>query len=193
MPASSLSPWMQFKTKWENCSQCPLCETRRNIVLAKGKIPCDVLFVGEAPGQSEDVLGVPFVGPAGHLLDRQIAEALENSGKTELRLAFTNLVCCIPKEEGVKVGEPPEESIEACEPRLIEFMCLCKPRLVVCVGDLPEKHLPDFETTGGSRFQQNFASCKITHPAAILRAEIVRQSLMDQRVVVILENAFRDL
>lgn len=184
MPKSSLSPWGQFVEKWQDCSQCPLCETRRNIVLAKGKIPCDVLFVGEAPGQSEDVLGMPFVGPAGHLLDRQIAEALENSGKTELRLAFTNLVCCIPKEDGVKVGEPPKESIEACETRLIEFIYLCQPRLLVCVGDLPEKY-----AGWGSP-----AECiKITHPAAILRAEIVRQSLMDQRVVVILENAFRDL
>lgn len=193
MPASSLSPWEAFKAKWRNCSQCELCNVRRNIVLAKGKIPCDVLFVGEAPGQSEDVLGIPFVGPAGHLLDSQIREALENSGKTELRLAYTNLVCCIPKEGGQKVGEPPKESIQSCEPRLVEFMSICKPRLVVCVGDLAEKYLPDFETTGGSRFRQNFVMVSITHPAAILRAEIVRKPLMEQKVIVTLECAFRDL
>ena len=190
MPASSLSPWQQFKTKWESCSQCPLCEVRRHVVLARGNVPCDILFVGEAPGQSEDVLGVPFVGPAGHLLDKQVEEALLNSGAVELRLAFTNLVCCIPKESrgGQKVPEPSKEYIGACAPRLDEFMCLCKPKLTVAVGDLAEEYLAEL------------ADVKITHPAAILRAMsgkesggIVRQALMDQRVVVILENAFRDL
>jgi DNA polymerase len=187
MPAYSLSPWGRFVARWENCSQCPLHEVRRHIVLARGRIPCDVLFVGEAPGSSEDVLGVPFVGPAGKLLDRQIAEALENSGKQELRIAFTNLVCCIPKEGkgGSKTGEPSKESIEACDTRLTEMIELCQPRIIVCVGDLSAKWLKDVFP--------DITKISITHPAAILRAEIVRQSLMDQRVVVVIESAFRDL
>lgn len=186
MPASSLSPWEQFKTKWESCTQCELCEVRRNVVLARGNVPCDVLLVGEAPGQSEDVLGQPFVGPAGHLLDKQIEEALANSGATELRIAFTNLVCCIPKESrgGQKVSEPSKECIEACERRLIDFIHLCQPKLIVCVGELAERY---------ASWGSSAVVTQITHPAAILRAELVRQSLMYQRVVVILENAFRDL
>lgn len=186
MPASNLSPWKHFVTKWQNCTACELCNVRRNIVLAKGKIPCDVLFVGEAPGQSEDIHGMPFVGPAGHMLDDQIAEALVNAGNPELRLAFTNLVCCIPKEGGQKTGEPPKESIEACEPRLIEFIQLCKPRLIVCVGDLAEKYAYD-------NWEHESTMVSVTHPAAILRAEYVRKALMFQKVVVTLENEFRDL
>lgn len=185
MPASSLSPWQCFKTKWQNCSQCKLCEVRRNIVLAKGKIPCDVLFIGEAPGQSEDVCSIPFVGPAGHLLDQQIAEALRNVGNPELRLAFTNLVCCIPKEGGTKTGEPDKECIKACQPRLIEFVCLCNPRLIIKVGDLAVKWMEDL-------FEQ-IEQASITHPAAILRAEIVRKPLMEQKVIVTLECVFREL
>lgn len=181
MPVSSLSPWEHFVTKWQNCTACELCNVRRNIVLAKGKIPCDVLFVGEAPGQSEDIHGIPFVGPAGHMLDDQIKEALVNAGSPELRIAFTNLICCIPKEGGQKTGEPPKESVEACAPRLDEFMCLCKPRLTVAVGDLAEKYLGVL------------VDVSITHPAAILRAEYVRKALMFQKVVVTLENEFRDL
>lgn len=184
MPASSLSPWEAFKAKWRNCSQCELCNVRRNIVLAKGKIPCDVLFVGEAPGQSEDVLGLPFIGPAGHLLDSQIREVLENSGRTELRLAFTNLVCCIPKEGSQKTGEPSKECIAACEPRLIHFIEICHPRLIVCVGDLAVKY---------AGWGSSAEVINITHPAAILRAEIVRKPLMEQKVIVTLECAFRDL
>jgi len=173
--------WKRFKAKWENCAGCELCNVRKNIVLARGKIPCDVLFVGEAPGASEDAIGLPFIGPAGKLLDEQIKEALENSGRTELRIAFTNLVCCIPKENGTKTGEPNKEHIDACSERLTEFMVLCDPRLIVAVGDLSKKWLGDK------------SEVHITHPAAILRAEIVRQALMRQRVVVTLENAFREI
>ncbi len=187
MPVSSLSPWEHFVTKWQNCTACELCNVRRNIVLAKGKIPCDVLFVGEAPGQSEDIHGIPFVGPAGHMLDDQIKEALVNAGSPELRIAFTNLICCIPKEGGQKTGEPPKESIEACKPRLVEFIKLCKPRLIVCVGDLAEKHL---DIPEGIPIPMIVS---VTHPAAILRAEYVRKALMFQKVVVTLENEFRDL
>jgi uracil-DNA glycosylase len=155
-------------------------------VLARGNVPADILFIGEAPGQSEDVLGQPFVGPAGKLLDRQIAEAFGNCPGLDLRLCFTNLVCCIPKDEtNKKVGEPDKESIEACSARLDEMLVLCRPKLVVAVGDLADKWLVG---DGGV-----LNKVKITHPAAILRAEIVRQSLMNQKVIVILENAFRDL
>lgn len=184
MPSlQTLSPWKQFKLKWQNCSQCKLCQVRKNIVLARGNVPCDVLFIGEAPGASEDALGKPFIGPAGKLLDQQVEEAARNSGM-DLTFCFTNLVCCIPKEGGVKIGEPDKECITACDQRLCEFIKLCNPRLIVCVGDLAEKW-------AGWEFDGTIT--KITHPAAILRAEVVRQSLMYTKCVVILENAFRDL
>lgn len=78
--------------RWKHCTLCPLHKVRRQVVLARGKLPADVLMVGEAPGLSEDVLGAPFTGPAGQLLDRIItATELEN-----YRIAFTNLVGCIP-------------------------------------------------------------------------------------------------
>ena len=179
------SPWQQFKQQWQDCCRCRYCATRKNIVLARGSVPCDVLFIGEAPGASEDAIGQPFIGPAGKLLDRLIEEALENAyGDPELRppIAFTNLVCCIPKEGMQKIGEPEEASIEACEDRLNAFVELCQPKLIVHVGDLAEKFGPEIENT-----------VQITHPAAILRAELVRQDLMCTKVIVILENAFREL
>jgi uracil-DNA glycosylase len=182
------SRWQLFRERWKDCSLCSLCEVRKNVVMCRGSIPCEALFIGEAPGASEDVIGRPFVGPAGKLLDEQIAEALRNSGKHELRLCYTNLVCCIPKEEGKKIGEPPKWAIEACEPRLTEFIALCKPRLIVAVGDLADKCLKGVDETGVVDLY-----VQIVHPAAVLRAEIVRQALMNQRAVVILENAFAEL
>lgn len=174
------TPWEQFRDKWKDCSLCHLCGVRHNVVLCKGAIPCDILFVGEGPGTSEDAIGKPFIGPAGKLLEKQIGEAQRNA-ECDFRFCFTNLVCCIPKERGKKVGEPPKACIEACSTRLEEFLELCKPRAIISVGDLSETYL-------GERSYE-----KITHPAAILRAEIVRQELMYHKVVVVLENVFRDL
>lgn len=187
MPAfKAKSPWQEHRDKWKNCTLCPLHQVRHNIVLAKGKLPCEVLFIGEAPGASEDATGIPFVGPAGHLLEDQIREAIENSGRTELRLGFTNLVCCIPKEDGRKTGEPSKESIITCSRRLDEFIAfVAKPRAIVAVGDLPAKYLLD-----------ELVDVKITHPARILRMKQdnpVRVSLEYNKCVVILENLFREV
>ena len=194
------SPWQQFKQKWQDCSRCSLCESRFNIVLCRGNIPCDVLFIGEAPGPSEDAVGQPFVGPAGKLLDKQIKEALSNCPGADLRMCYTNLVCCIPKEGAgkAKFKEPPKEAIEACSARLNEFVNLCEPSAIVLVGDLAEKHIQGQAQFGG-KYEPNTPGwsgriidfVKITHPAAIIRAEVVRQELMYHKSVVILENLFQ--
>jgi uracil-DNA glycosylase len=68
--------WSAHVDDWKDCTRCPLHTVRSNVVLARGSIPCDILFVGEAPGRSEDALGKPFVGPAGILLDEMIEDAL---------------------------------------------------------------------------------------------------------------------
>lgn len=199
--------------KWKDCNLCPLCETRNKVVLARGQIPCDVLMVGEAPGNSENVLGRPFVGPAGKLLDEIIAEALKGLGETvdiggfdgqgiplmdwaslDLRIAFTNLVACIPLgEEGKKTAEPSKESILACSERLIEFTMICKPRLIVRVGELSRKWVATlFDNAQVWDKLDKPAVITITHPAAILRADVTQKSLAIQRCIVTLRDAFQN-
>lgn len=185
-----MTPWKQFKSDWEDCDKCPLCNTRDKIVLARGRIPCDVLFCGEAPGVSEDTLGLPFVGPAGKLLDEWISTALEETSELQppegkFRAAFTNLVCCIPLgDDGQKTNEPDKKDIRACNPRLVEFIKLCNPQHIVCVGKLAFKHCPRIDGIGYT---------EITHPAAVLRAEAAQQGLLIQRAVVILQDLFEEL
>jgi uracil-DNA glycosylase len=97
-----VTPFQLHVNRWGDCQQCELHRVRHKVVLARGRVPCDVLFIGEAPGASEDVLGLPFVGPAGHMLDyiieRSIGEHNElrkEKGLPGLRVAMTNLVCCM--------------------------------------------------------------------------------------------------
>lgn len=180
-----ITPYTRFKNKWANCTACPLSITRTRVVLCRGHIPCDVLFLGEAPGASEDIIGQPFVGPAGKLLDEIIVEAAAMSLRgSNFRPCFTNVICCLPVEEGSKLREPPGWAIASCEPRLVEFLEICTPRLVVLVGDVASENFKysDFQNT-----------ISITHPAAILRADVVKRPLMYKRCVVTLSNALEVL
>jgi len=178
------SLYQRYVARWKNCRRCLLCSQRRRIVLARGRVPAPILFVGEAPGSSEDVLGRPFVGPAGHLLDSIIGQALDG----QYDYALTNLVACYPREaKAVGVNEPPSEAIEACQPRLAEFIGICRPQVIVCVGDLASKNLK-LPSRG-----QGPTVVGITHPAAILRMNVAQRGLVVQRCIVTIEEAASEI
>lgn len=184
--------------RWKDGCGSPSCERANHVVLARGTVPCDVLFCGEGPGESEDIIGRPFVGPAGRLLDHIIGRALDGvelDGKP-VTYAITNLVACIPRDhaEGGKQTEPDVESIMACGPRLQEFVELCNPRLLVCVGRIATMWLADGR--GGKNpttLPTGLPCIDITHPAAILRAPVEAKGLLVQRAVVSLKTAISDL
>lgn len=191
---TTLSPFQAHKAKWGKCTRCPLHQGRDRVVLCRGKLPCDILFVGEAPGQSENVLGQPFVGPAGKLLDKMIEEgvicaSLGAGIEGFPRIAFTNVIACIPyDEDGEKISEPPPIAIKKCSPRLVEIIEIAKPRAIVCVGKVAEKHI---RTSINGNWQGEVIT--ITHPAAILRADPANQGLMYQKNVVALSELFESL
>jgi len=195
MPKSKRTPWKKHQDKWSSCQKCELCNQRNRVVLARGKVPCDVLFVGEAPGVSEDTLGKPFIGPAGKLLDKVIKQVEWDLNekpywKCEKPLwteAFTNLVACIPLDDSeAKVAEPPRESITACSTRLKEFLKLAKPKLVIFVGKLSAKH-------GKLLVSEETQTAKVIHPAAILRMDVSQRGLAVQRTTVIIADAIEEM
>ena len=178
--------WAGHRARWAGCQRCPLGAARTKLVLARGSIPCDVLLIGEAPGPSEDVIGVPFVGPAGQLLDWQLAQAQLQAG-SQLRLAFTNLVSCIPFDDDKrKFAEPPKQAVEACRERLKEFIKLAKPRGLVAVGKLSEKQFP-------ALWGLDDPMLAITHPAAILRMGVEQRGLANQQTIILLSDYFGEL
>lgn len=180
-----MTPYKKHKAKWSNCRECVLHETRKRVVLARGKFPAPILFIGEAPGVSEDIIGKPFVGPAGKLLDRIIELGIDG----QYDYVMTNLVACIPKgDDGSKTGEPSKECIFSCLPRLEEFIKLCKPRAIISVGRLAGNFIPNnFGYARADLFTE------ITHPAAILRMDVSQKGLAIKRCVVILEDVVENL
>lgn len=186
-----MTEWMLFRDKWKGGCGNAICSTARNVCLARGSVPCDVLFVGEAPGESEDVIGRPFVGPAGKLLDRIVADALGEfltADDRRLSCAFANLVGCIPRNELEKAAEPDAAEIRQCSGRLNEFVGIARPRMIVAVGALARKWLESCVTVG-----EGVKVVSIDHPAFIIRSNVTAQGLLIQKAVVTMSNAAEDL
>jgi len=188
-----LEPIKDHERKWKDCTRCPLHQTRSRVVLWRGWMPCDFLLIGEAPGESEDCLGEPFVGPAGNLLDQILADAISAAGGAPWRYAVTNLVACFPREAKIEeassgsIRPPRKEEIQACRPRLLEFVAIAKPRLIVALGAIARQFAPWPESSDTT------IQCLI-HPAAILRMDNQAQrDLAYKRCVLTLTEALRQL
>lgn len=169
--------------KWKNCKRCELHKRRTKVVSVRGSIPADVLCIGEAPGPSEDVLGSPFKGPAGHLLDRIVKEANANY---DFRFCYANLVGCIPMNEAnKKFTDPPAKCIQACRPKLEELVDIICPQLIVRLGKCAKDH--------ANGFRGNASYIDMIHPGAIIRSELAGQNLAIRRCIVTLEEALANL
>ncbi len=182
--------------KWKDGCGCELCPQADRKVFARGSIPCSVLFVGEAPGDSENLLGKPFCGPAGQLLDEMITTAWIKARRTHDKVthAFYNLIGCLPREEdGTKShGGLDHDWVMQCQPRLKEFLGITNPKLVVCLGKEPKQYL-DPVYKHGVKLPQGVNKIEVIHPAAILRANVIQKGLLVQRAVIQIANAIEEL
>jgi DNA polymerase len=113
------------------CLRCPLHESRTKVVFGAGNADADLMFVGEAPGQQEDLQGLPFVGRAGKLLDELIGEV----GLTRSDVFVANVLKCRPPGN----RDPQPEEIESCRPYLHRQVELIEPRLICTLGNFATK------------------------------------------------------
>ena len=148
------------------CSRCMLAQTRSNVVFGIGPKDAEVLFVGEGPGQQEDLQGIPFVGPAGQFLD----EMLSIIGLGRHNCYIANIVKCRPPQNRDPL--PAEE--DCCIAYLEQQIAMVDPKLIVCLGRIAAKRLinPDFAVTKqhGELHRRNGRLIMGTfHPAALLR------------------------
>lgn len=126
--------------KYLSCSNCPLCETRNNIVLGEGPSNAPLLYVGEGPGEAEDRTGRPFLGEAGQLLIRDAKSLMKKAGITEDFIFFTNVVACRPfyidsENDNKEVNRAPtRQEMKACYARLCETIYAIDPALIIAGG-----------------------------------------------------------
>lgn len=166
--ADKLNELKNLYHKYSECNACPLCAQRKNIVFGRGNINSNLMFVGEGPGEVEDSMGQPFVGPAGQLLD-SLFDAL---GLDEDDYYITNIVKCRPP----KNRNPLKEESQVCISILREQFRIMRPQLIVCLGSVATKTLIDEEMqitkVRGKWFERSGVLFMPTfHPAALLRDE----------------------
>lgn len=190
-----MTPYQKHCERWGKGCGSEHCGRASTRVLLRGDVPCEILFVGEAPGEAEDTFGRPFVGVAGKLLDRIVGRALEGLevGGRPVRVAFTNVVACIPRVEDMKKWKDPDpDQVDSCRPRLEEAIGLCRPRVIVAVGKVAAQC---FER-GLKSSVKIPADCKVVHiihPSNILQDNVAAQGLKAQRCEVQIRNAAEEL
>ena len=177
-----MDSWEVLEQKTLSCTACGLCETRHNVVFGVGNRQTDVLFVGEGPGEQEDLQGEPFVGPAGKLLDDMLS-ILDLDRSSNCYIA--NIVKCRPPRN----RDPLETEQEACIGYLRNQVALIKPKIIVCLGRIAAKKLidPDFRITRqhGQWFRRgDFWMMATFHPSALLRDVSKRPEAFDHLIAL---------
>ena len=158
--------WDELYEECMHCQKCGLAATRHNVVFGEGARDAEVMFIGEGPGEQEDLTGRPFVGRAGKLLDDMLAMIdLERS-----RVFVGNMVKCRPPQN----RDPLNVEQEACIGYLRNQVALIRPKIIVCLGRIAAMKLikEDFKITRehGQWFEK--AGVQMTamfHPSALLR------------------------
>lgn len=174
--------WNELKTACQSCTRCGLCETRHNVVFGVGNPQADILFVGEGPGEQEDMQGIPFVGPAGKLLDDMLC-IIDLSRDSNCYIA--NIVKCRPPRN----RDPLENEQDACIGFLENQIALIRPKIIVCLGRIAAKRMIDSEyritRQHGTWVQKNGVwMTAIYHPSALLRDESKRPETFEDLLAI---------
>lgn len=168
--------WDTLKKICNSCTGCGLCRTRHHVVFGDGNEHAQILFVGEGPGEQEDLQGVPFVGPAGKLLDDMLS--IIDMDRTQCYIA--NIVKCRPPRN----RDPQTEEQDACFGYLENQIDLLNPKMIVCLGRIAAKRMmdPDFRITrshGQWMFRDGRWLMAMYHPSALLRDVSKRPETFD--------------
>ena len=160
--------WKELKQECAQCRRCGLGETRHHLVFGDGAEDARIMLIGEGPGEQEDLQGLPFVGPAGKLLD----DMLEMIYLDRTKVYIANIVKCRPPHN--RVPEAFEQN--ACLPYLRAQFVLVRPKILVCLGATAAKAVirPDLRITRERGIWVDKKGTQILptyHPSALLRDE----------------------
>ena len=170
-----------IKKECELCRKCALGGTRTNLVFGVGNPRAKLMFIGEAPGEQEDLSGVPFVGAAGKLFDKYLAAV----GIPREEVYIANILKCRPP----KNRDPLPEEQDACINHLRAQVKAIKPKMIVCLGRISAMRLikPDFKITrehGQFIRKGAFEICAVYHPSALLRDAAKKDEMLADMIKI---------
>ncbi len=164
--------WAELEAEVAACTKCSLCETRTQTVFGTGNKQADWMVIGEAPGQSEDEQGKPFVGKAGQLL----TEMLRAIGLERDEVFITNILKCRPPNN----RDPKPEEATSCSAYLQQQRALIKPKIILAVGRIAAQTLlksdaPVGKLRGKVHDLDGTPLVVVYHPAYLLRSLIEKR------------------
>jgi uracil-DNA glycosylase len=158
-----------------SCTACALSKSRTNAVPGTGSIKTEIVFIGEAPGRTEDIQGMPFVGTAGKIL----SEALAYAGFTREDVYITNIVKCRPPDN----RRPNKQEMDSCNIYLQKELQIIRPKIICILGNTAFGSLLNgnaITKNRGKIIKRNDQLYFVTiHPAAIIYNQDLRQILKD--------------
>tara|TARA_Y100000748_G_scaffold247802_1_gene212437 strand:+ start:250 stop:918 length:669 start_codon:yes stop_codon:yes gene_type:complete len=168
---------LNYKLSIENCRECNLGNSRNNFVFGSGDPNADLLLVGEGPGENEDLIGEPFVGRAGKLLDKILRAIGYNRAD---KVFITNIVKCRPPDN----RDPLPSEVGECSPYLIQQINLIKPKIIVALGKIAGKTLIKkdimLKEMRNNTHEFNSIPLRVTyHPAALLRDPLLKKDVWE--------------
>ena len=169
--------WNSLEQTCKACTGCGLCEGRHSVVFGVGNREADVMFIGEGPGEQEDLKGEPFVGAAGKLLDDMLC-IIDLDRNRNCYIA--NIVKCRPPHN----RDPLETEQDACIGYLRNQIALVKPKIIVCLGRIAAMRIirEDYRITrehGQWVEKDGIWMTAIYHPSALLRDVSKRPETFD--------------
>lgn len=158
--------WEELKQMCLSCQKCRLCQGRNHVVFGVGSETAEIMLIGEGPGEQEDLQGIPFVGPAGKLLDDMLS--IIDLDRTNVYIA--NVVKCRPPHN----RDPQEDEQDACVDFLRRQVALIQPKIIICLGRIAAKRIidPDYRITrehGNWICRNGVWITAMYHPSALLR------------------------
>lgn len=181
-----LRSWRELERTAAACTDCRLSDCRTKVVFGDGDQSADVVVIGDAPGRTEDLLGRPFVGAAGNLLDNLLGEA----GFERDKVYVTTVVKCHPRDEA-----PDADVVDACSPYLIEQLGHLRPRVIITLGPVAtglilRRRIP-LEKVAGFRFDvyDGVTLVPTYHPASVIKGNqtvvaSIRRDFMTAKAVL---------
>jgi uracil-DNA glycosylase family 4 len=172
--------WDELATRVATCTACPLHEGRTQTVFGVGNKHADLMIIGEAPGATEDKMGLPFVGRAGQLLDSMLLAI----GLDREKVYIANVLKSRPPNN----RDPLPAEVAQCMPFLLRQIALIQPRLIVALGRIAAHHLLKNDTAMSQlrgqllQFHSDGRDVPLMvsyHPAYLLRSPREKRKTLD--------------
>ena len=184
--------WSLHLATWSECELCDLSKTRNSVVLGEGKLPCDILVLGTAPGLEDDIVGEPFYGREGNWLRNRLTNEIPG----QYKIYFDHLLACrwFEADSGKKKRDI-DKHIECCKPRVVNLIEIAQPRVILCLGTVVSGWFKK-KTTGCISVPKKILVVHAAHLYQITRAKPPQQAYLEatfdlqlRQIVGVLEDS----